>query len=115
MSLLTDAFTECRFLNKTKRPDGEGGYVNSWTAGEHFHAAITFDSSIEARTAEKSGVTSLYTVTAKKGVQLDYHDVFERLSDHKTFRITSDGGDKQTPDSASFQVQQVTAEEWTVV
>ena len=117
MSLLTQAMTACVFLDKTKKPDGEGGYINAWTEGAEFYAAITFDSSLQARTAEKSGVTSLYTVTTKKGVQLDYHDVFRRLSDGKVFRVTSDGDDKMTPPSASpmMQVLQVTAEEWVLV
>lgn len=113
MSLLTSAFEDCVFLDKTKKPDGEGGYINAWAEGERFEAAITFDSSMQARTAEKSGVTSLYTVTTKTGVQLDYYDVFKRMSDGKIFRVTSDGDDKKTPKAASFQVQQVTAEEWT--
>ena len=115
MSLLTQAMTACVFLDKTKQPDCEGGYINQWTDGAEFYAAITFDSSLQARTAEKSGVTSLYTVTTKKGVQLDYHDVFRRLSDGKVFRVTSDGDDKMTPPSASFQFAQVTAEEYVPV
>lgn len=117
MSLLTQAMTPCVFLDKTKQPDGEGGYVNAWTEGAEFTAAITFDTSIEARSAEKSGVTSLYTVTTKKGVKLEYHDVFRRLSDGKVFRVTSDGDDKMTPPTAStmLQVLQVTAEEWVPV
>lgn len=115
MSLLTQAMTRCVFLDKAKRPDGEGGFVNAWTEGAEFEAAISFDTSIEARTAEKSGVTSLYTVTVKKGTMLEYHDVFKRLSDGKIFRVASDGDDKMTPASASFQVAQVTAEEWVPV
>lgn len=115
MSLLTDAMTDCAFLDKTKKPDGEGGYINAWTEGVKFGAAITFDTSMEARTAEKNGVTSLYTVTTKSGIPLEYHDVFKRLSDGKIFRVTSDSDDKKTPKAASFQVQQVTAEEWIPV
>lgn len=115
MSLLTDAMTACVFLDKTKKPDGEGGYINAWTEGAEFEAAITFDTSMEARAAEKSGVTSLYTVTTKSGIPMEYHDVFKRLSDDKIFRVTSDGDDKKTPKAASFQVQQVTAEEFVPV
>jgi translation elongation factor P/translation initiation factor 5A len=69
---------------------------------------------MEARAAEKQGVTSLYTVTTGKNAILQYHDVFRRLSDGKVFRVTSDGDDKQTPDRATFQFSQVTAEEWTL-
>lgn len=115
MSLLSDAMTRCVILDKIKKPDGEGGYINTWAEGVQFDAAITFDTSIEARTAEKSGVTSLYTITTAKGNKLEYHDVIKRISDGKIFRVTSDGDDKQTPPSASFSVLQVTAEEWIPV
>ena len=115
MSLLSQAMTPCVFLDKTKKPDGEGGTINHWTEGAKFDAAITFDTSIEARVGEKQGVNSLYTVTTAKGNVLEYHDVFKRLSDGKIFRVTSDGDDKQTPASATFRVLQVTAEEWIPV
>lgn len=115
MPLRDDAMTRCVFLDKVKAPDGEGGFINEWVEGVRFKCAITFDNSIEARIGQKSGVTSVYTITAPKGVVLDYHDVIKRLSDGKIFRITSDGDDKFTPESASFQVIQVTAEEWVPV
>ena len=115
MSLLNDAMTSCVFLNKTKKPDGEGGFINSWSEGAEFKAAITFDTSIEGRIAEKQGVTSLYTVTTYEGIILEYHDVFKRLSDGKIFRVNSDGDDKISPASASFKVSQCTAEEWIPV
>jgi hypothetical protein len=38
--------------------------------------------------------------------------VFKRLRDGKIFRVTSDGDDVVTPESASFHFAQVTAEEW---
>lgn len=114
MSLLESAMTECVLYDRRRVPDGEGGYMVNYVENARFMAAITFDSSMEARIAEKSGVTSVYTVTLDKSVHIRYHDVFKRLSDGKIFRVTSDGGDKKTPPSASFQVQQVTAEEWSI-
>lgn len=114
MPLLDEAMTECVFMDKIKAPDGEGGTINKWVDGIKFKCAISFDSSIEARIGKKSGVSSVYTITAPKGTALDYHDVIKRLEDEKIFRITSDGDDKMTPKSASFQVVQVTAEEWTL-
>ena len=114
MSLLESAMTECVLYDRRRVPDGEGGYVVDFAENAHFMAAISFDSSMEARAAEKNGVTSLYTVTLDKSVPLQYHDVFKRLSDGKIFRVTSDGGDKKTPPSASFQMQQITAEEWNI-
>ena len=115
MSLLTSAMEDVVMLEKTRVPDGEGGFTTDWADGVQFKAAITFDSSMQARTAEKDGVTSLYTVTVPKNAKLEYHDVIKRLEDGKVFRITSDGDDKMTPESASFQVIQVTAEEWIPV
>lgn len=112
MSMLNDAMEPCVMLDKKRKPDGEGGYITEWTDSVEFDAAITFDDSMQARIGAKSGVTSLYTVTLPRGFKLDFHDVFRRLSDGKIFRVTSDGDDKHTPDRASFQVSQVTAEEW---
>ena len=112
MSLLEQAMSDVVFLEKAREPDGEGGFITEWKEGAPFRAAITFDTSIQARTAEKQGVTSLYTVTTRKSVVLEYHDVFKRLSDGKIFRVTSDGDDKHTPASASLNMRQVTAEEW---
>lgn len=112
MSLLNQAMTDVVLMDKRREPDGEGGFVTNWIESVVFQAAITFDTSMESRIGEKQGVSSRYTVTTVKGAKLDYHDVIKRLSDGKIFRITSDSDDKQTPKSASFQVLQVTAEEW---
>ena len=115
MSLLENAMTSCVFLDKKKSPDGQGGYINTWTEGAEFQAAISFDTSIEARVAEKQGVTNLYTVSTQKATVLDYHDVFKRISDGKIFRVTSDGDDKATPNSSKLNMRVVTAEEWIPV
>ena len=114
MSLLSEAMENCEMLNKTVVSDGYGGYTTAWTKGAEFTAAIVFDTSIQARQAEASGVTSMYTVTTSKKMHLEYHDVFRRVSDKKIFRVTSDGDDKYTPASASLDMRQVTAEEWTL-
>ena len=112
MSLLTDALEKCTMIDKTTVNDGYGGYTTAWKDGATFDAAIVFDSSMQARTAEKQGVSSLYTVTTTKAVILEYHNVFRREKDGKIFRVTSDGDDKYTPKSATLNMRQVTAEEW---
>ena len=113
-SLLEQAFEECVYINKTKENDGYGGYVDIYSEGVSVECAITFNTSLQARTAEKQGVTSLYTVTTKKDVILEYHDIIKRLRDGKIFRITSDGDDSATPASASLNMRQCTAEEWSL-
>lgn len=112
MSLLSEAMENCIMLDKRTTADGYGGYVTSWIEGAEFQAAIVLDNSIEARIAEKQGVTALYTITTKKAVNLKYHNVFKRLKDGKIFRVTSDGDDDHTPASANLNMRQVSAEEW---
>ena len=114
MSLLSEAMETCVFLNKQVASDGYGGYTNTWADGASFKAAIVFDTSIEARTAEAQGVTSRYTVTTPRSLTLEYHDVFRRARDGKVFRVTSDGDDKYTPASTALDMRQVTAEEWSL-
>ena len=114
MSLIDEAMTTVVLMEKTRQPDGEGGFITSWNDGVSFEAAITFDTSMESRIAERQGVTSRYTITTGKNAKLEYHDVIRRLSDGKVFRITSDGDDVQTPKMASFQFLQVTGEEWVL-
>lgn len=114
MSLLDESMERCIMLDKTTEPDGYGGFVINYVEGAEFDSAITFDTSIEARRAEKEGVSSRYTVTTNRGVVLGYHDVFKRQRDSKVFRVTSDGDDKFTPQSATLDMRQVTAEEWSL-
>lgn len=114
MSLLSEAMSDCEMLDRIREDDGYGGYRQVWKPGVTFPAAITFDTSIEARVADKQGVTSLYTVTTPKRMTLEYHDVFRRKSDGKIFRVTSDGDDKFTPNSATLDMRVVTAEEWSL-
>lgn len=104
----------CVMLDKTTKPDGFGGMKPSWSEGAQFLSTIRVDSSMQARIAQKQGVTSLYTVITSKAVKLEYHDVFKRLEDGKIFRVTSDGDDQRTPDSSPLDMRSVTAEEWVI-
>lgn len=115
MSLIDDAMEAVVLLDKKSQPDGEGGFITSWVDGAQFMAALTFNTSLAARVAQKEGVTSLYTVTTRRGVRLDYHDIFKRLSDGKIFRVTSDGDDVVSPKSSALDMRQVTAEEWSLI
>ena len=114
MSLLLEAMENCTIIDKQTIADGMGGVITTWADGATFDAAIVFDSSMQARTAEAQGVKSLYTVTTVKSVILQYHDIFRRERDKKIFRVTSDGDDKFTPASAMLNMRQVTAEEYTL-
>lgn len=114
MSLLDDAFTGCTFINVSKERDGYGGWKKVYTDGDAFEAAIVLDISTQARIAQQSGVTNLYTVTTRKSLTLEFHEIFRRDSDGKIFRVTSDGEDKHTPQSAALDMRQVSAEEFVL-
>lgn len=112
MSLI-DAFKEpCVIMNKAKVSDGEGGLKVEWQEGAVFDAAIVKDTSLEARIAEKEGLTNTYTVTTSPNAALEFHDVFKRVRDGQVFRVTSNGGDVRPPSVATFDFEQVSAEEW---
>ena len=112
MSLLQEAMEKFCFVNPAKVSDGEFGYITTWTEGAEFTGNARLDASMQARIAQAQGVTSVYTITTAKDITLGYHDVVKRLSDGQIFRVTSKGNDNHTPDSASLNMRQVTAELW---
>lgn len=114
VSLLTDNMEPCQMLDRTTKADGYGGYTTTWTEGAEFYAAIVYNTSLEAKIAERQGVKDLYTVTIRRNMNLEYHDVFTRKSDGRVFRVTSDGTDNKTPKGAGLDMRQVTAEEYVL-
>lgn len=114
MRLYETMMEACQLMDKRSVSDNVGGFTYVWTDGAKFKAAVIKDNSMQARVAEKEGVTEVYTVTAEKGVKLEFHDVFKRLSDGQVFRITSNKKDSETPMVATFQFGQVTAEKWVL-
>lgn len=112
MSLLEEAMEQCTMIDKVSRPDGQGGTIPVWVDGAKFRAAIAYNTTMQARMAEKQGVTALYTVTTRKNTNLQFREIFRRESDGKIFRVTSDGDDNHTPASAGLNMRNVTAEEY---
>ena len=102
----------CVFMVKKSVPDGSGGQKTTWEDGEPLKAAIIRDTSTEARIAEAAGAVELYTITVSRSVHLAYHAVIKRLSDGKTFRITSDNAEKQAPVCSDLDIAQSNAEAW---
>lgn len=113
MSLIDGFSEEFVLMEKVRVPDGEGGFTTGWKDGVKFTGALTLDTSMQARMAEREGVTNVYTLTTSRAVLLDFHDVIKR-SNGNYYRITSDGLDKKTPIGAGLDLRQVTAEKWEV-
>ena len=114
MSLLDEAMESFTIIDKISVPDGYGGVIPTWKDGAGISAACVFNSSTEAQIAQAMGATGNYTITTRKNVNLQYHDVLRRERDKKIFRVTSDGDDNHTPASASLNMRNVTAEEWSL-
>lgn len=114
MSLVDNFKVPCVLMEKSRVSDGEGGWVTAWSEGEPFDAAIVRDSTLAARVAEREGLTNVYTVTTSRKTPLEFHDVFKRLSDGQVFRVTSNGDDVRSPEVSTLDIQNVSAEEWTL-
>lgn len=114
MSLLDVVTEEFQMIDKTTIDDGMGGYERKWVDGAKFYAAISADDSTQAQVAMAQGVKDIYTVATKRSINLQFHDVFRRLSDGKIFRCTTDGDDKKTPATAGLDMRTVRAEEWVL-
>ena len=114
MSLLDEFARPCILLEKTRIPDGEGGYTTIWKDGAEFTNHQALDTSMEARRAEQQGVTNVYSALVDKSVPIEYGDVFRDVETGDTYRVTSDPRDKQAPRSASQQLQFFTAEAFSL-
>ena len=110
LMLLDDFGKTCVFMEKKRTPDGEGGYYVTWTEGAEFTAYQSLDTSMEARTAEKQGVTSVYSVLVDKSVPVEYGDYFKEKESGTVYRVTSNPDEKKAPKSASFELKLFTAE-----
>lgn len=112
MALFESMMVPCIRMEPKRSPDGSGGHTTTWEDGATFKAAIVRDTSTEARIAEAAGTVEHFTVTTSRAVTLKYHDVFRRLSDGKTFRITSGNTEKCAPACSRLDIAQATAEAW---
>lgn len=112
MALIDCMMVPCVFMEKEQIPDGSGGYKTTWKDGKSFRAAIIRDTSTEARIAEAAGTVEMYTISVSRTVHLPFHAVFKRLTDGKTFRITSDNAEHRTPICTALDIAQSMAEAW---
>lgn len=114
MSLVDNAMEKTFIMDKTTIKDSYGGVKTVYKTGAEINVAYSFDDSTAARVAEQEGVSNRYTLTTRKNINLQYHDVIMRARDGKIFRITSDGDDNLTPSTSSLNMRQVEAEEWEI-
>lgn len=104
--MILDAFAEtCVLLDKARTPDGEGGYITTWQEGAEFSNYFAMDSTLEARRAEKEGVTSIYSALVDKEVPIEYNDYFRDKKTGLTYRVTSKPEEKEAPRTAGSVIR----------
>lgn len=112
MSLINVMTENFIILECAEESDGRGGYTTSYTDGDAFSGALTHERTKSTTEGGKRVISSNYTLTTTRDIELSFGDVFRRVSDDKTFRVTSDGDDRFTPSSACLDMRQVDCEEW---
>lgn len=110
MNLLQQMMVDCRIMNHIRTDDEFGGYVETWTEGATFKAAIAKVTSAEQLVAEQQGVSESYTIVVSQAITLDYHDILKRVSDGALFRVTSRTVDSEAHPASTVKIAKVTAE-----
>ena len=114
MMLWESQLEKANIVTKTYIDDGRGGSIPSYVDGMEIECVFGWDSSEQARIAEKANAVARYTITTRKNINLEYHDVIKRARDGQIFRITSDGDDNASPDVSSLNMRQYEAEKWVL-
>ena len=65
---------------------------------------------MEARIAEKQGVTSIYSVLVEQSVPIEYGNYYKDAVNGSTYRVTSNPEEKHAPVSSTLKVKFFTAE-----
>ncbi len=105
MSLLDDFAHKYILMEKKRTPDGAGGCITAWEEGAEFLNYQSLDTSMEARKAEKDGVTSVYSALVSQSVPIEYNDYFRDTKTGLTYRVTSNPEEKAAPRSAGAVIK----------
>ena len=114
MSLLQEAMEDFAIIKQVTSSDEYGGKITEFETISTFKGALVFNTSSEILVARSQNVVSAYTLTTNKDVILEYHTLIKKVSNNKILRVTSDGDDKYTPNSALLNMRQVTCEEYSI-
>lgn len=110
MSLLDQFARPCVIMEKTRKPDGESGFITTWVEGAEFINHQALNTSTEAQIAERQGVSSIYEALVQSDLPIEYGDYFKDKESGNIYRVTSRPEEKVAPKSASFALKYFTAE-----
>lgn len=97
-------------MNESVESDGMGGTYQQIEDGATFKCLFTLNSTLEARIAEKSGVTSVYDGLVDKDFPLKFDRTIRWIEKDTFYRVTSNPEENESPGMASFSVKKFTAE-----
>ena len=89
----------------TSESFGGYSYTTACEEGAEFLNYQSLDTSMEARKAEKDGVTSVYSALVNQRVPIEYNDYFRDTETGITYRVTSNPEEKAAPRSAGATVR----------
>lgn len=102
-------------IDKVTSPPGPfGGTGVEYVDGAIFNCLMELKSDTQAVIAQRQDNITIYSCLVDKDTSIERNTPFRRISDKKTFRVTSDPSDAEIPDMASFNVKHFTAEQWDI-
>ena len=113
MSLLDQAYEPFVMIDKRSVSDGEGGYFTDYVEGAEISVAVTNENTSLTRIAEALTEKVEYRVITKRNVKFNQDDLIKRISDGQVFRIYYKNT-KETPKSASLDMKETFAQEWSI-
>ena len=112
MNLLDSMRHACVRLQKTETPDGLGGCRAGWTEGVAFDAVLIKKRSGLETEGQREALKETFVVLTAPEVGLRHPDVFRRVADGATFRVTTANGDEVTPGEATIRAAKAECERW---
>ena len=101
MSLYETFYAPAVVMNKTKVPDGVGGYVNAWKDGAEIRIAFSGLTPTERIAAQQAAVTYTDTIVTPINTNLDEQDIIK--ADGSYYLIVSKL--PKTPTVSTFQFE----------
>lgn len=109
MALLDNIKERCALMVRQCEADGEGGSIETLTAGVFFSACIAVDSKAEQLTGESAGEGVQYSVLVPRAVTLEHGDIIRR-ADGSYLRVIAGNADRRAPSMSTLDWSLATAE-----
>lgn len=110
MSLLDEFKKEYCLMEKTRVPDGEGGFITSWSDGITIELIEQHNQTMLNTNNGRVQLDSVYRFFCNKEMVFSVNDFIKRLSDGQIYRVTKPSKEDYTPASSSLNLTYFEAE-----